>query len=92
MATFIEERKKQRRLLYILFTSLIITAIVLWWGFWRKPAPVIEQVKTGNLEFLKPVEIDMTLLENPILRALEPFEGLSPFEGGRGRENPFIPY
>ncbi len=89
MATFIEEGKRQRRLIYILLTTLIITAITLWWGFLRQPVQVSEE---EVLEFLKPVEIDETLLESPVLKGLEQFQDILPFDTGLGRENPFIPY
>jgi hypothetical protein len=95
MATFIEEQKRQKRLFYLLIIVLVLIGLVLWFGFLRKPRANIEEVAKRVLgpevEFKK-VEIDLTLLENPLLKEFQLFEKISPLEEKIGRENPFIPY
>lgn len=91
VVTFIEEKKKQKRLIYLLLAVLIITGFILWQGFFKKPPSVIEEPSAAALNFEK-AEIDFTLLENPILKELQPFERIEPFEEKVGRENPFLPY
>ena len=65
------------------------TVFVLWYGFFRKPP---SPRGTVSPTAVKVVEIDFAVLENPILEQLKPFEGVTPFDGEAGRENPFIPY
>jgi hypothetical protein len=92
MATFIEERKKQKKLLYILLAVLVITTFILWYGFFRQPEQITEIVKDSAFKFRRTVEINFSLLENPLLTELKQFEGIKPLEQGIGRENPLIPY
>ncbi|TSC75966.1 MAG: hypothetical protein G01um101430_136 [Parcubacteria group bacterium Gr01-1014_30] len=91
MATFIEEKKKQRRLVYILIALTTITAFVLWYGFIRRPLSQPLEIAVFPA-LLGVAQIDFSVLENPILQQLRPFEEVTPFDGVLGRENPFIPY
>ena len=79
--------KKQRNLLFILFTIVFIWLI--WFGkdFFIKilPPPPPSQ------SFQK-IEINFEVLKNPLLKNLVSFEEIPPFEGVVGRENPFLPY
>jgi hypothetical protein len=91
MVTFIEERKKQKRLIYIFIIILLITFLVLWQGFLKKtkikPQEVGTPVSTGGK-----IKINFGTLENPILKEFQDFKMIPPFEGEKGRENPFLPY
>lgn len=89
MVTFIEEKKKQKRLIYIMAVALLITFFVLWQGFLRQSG-VIPKEGVMPVE-LKKVEIDFAILESPVLKGLSDFEPISQFEEKIGRENPFLP-
>lgn len=90
MVDFIQEKKKQKRLVYIMTAVLLITFLVIWFGFLRKPEVSAPKPSSAGLEFEK-VEIDFSLLESPVLRELKDFEAIPQFEGDLGRENPFLP-
>jgi len=89
--TFVEERKKQKKLLLVFGFVVAITVVVLVQGLVKRipPSPI-----TGReiIPTFKKIEIDFTILENNNLKDLEPFEEIKPFEGKIGRENPFLPY
>ena len=89
--TYIEQGKKQKKLIYVLIIVLLITGFVLWQGVLKKPLSKIREIKGPAAEFKK-IEIDFKVLENPILKELQPFEGILPFGEKIGRENPFLPY
>jgi len=88
--TLLEERKKLKSLVPVLAVVLLITAIVIWQGFFTKPSSTV--APETPLKPLREVDINFQVLENSILEELQPFEKTSPFEGGVGRENPFTPY
>lgn len=82
--------KKQKRNLILILTVLVGAFIViLWTGFFRKedlgPGPEQALIK-------KVITINFETLQNPFLKTLLPFEGISQFGEQKGRENPFIPY
>lgn len=84
---FLETRKKQKYLSWVLLIIILIGA--LWFGknYLVKPLPPpLPSPKE------KKVEINLEILNSPILQELQPFEEISPFEGETGRENPFLPY
>ena len=91
MVDFIEEKKKQKRLVYLVIAVLLTTFLVIWFGFFRKLEVGLPKPPSAALEFEK-VEIDFSLLENPALRELESFEAIPQFEGDLGRKNPFVPF
>lgn len=80
----------QKYLPYILIGMLLITAIVVWQGFFKKEKPILPEI----IFIPQKIEIDFECLEDPILRELQPFEKIKPFEEGTeiGRKNPFLPY
>lgn len=88
---FAEERKKQKKLTYVLIAIALIILIVLGYGFLGKPrsGEVGGVLPSGS--FIKP-EINFEVLESPALKLLQPFNGILPFEGEIGRINPFLPY
>ena len=89
--TFVEERKKQKKLLIIFGFLIAITVVVLAQGLLKR-IPFSPMTDGEISPTFKKIEIDFTLLENNNLKDLEPFEEIKPFEGKIGRENPFLPY
>ena len=86
---FIQQRKKQKYLIVIVMAMFVITAVLLWSGYFRKPEPVLEEALVGSI---KEIKIDFDVLENPFLQESQVFEKIPSFEGEIGRENPFLPY
>jgi hypothetical protein len=95
--TFLEKRKIQRRYIIIFGIVLLVTILVIWRGFFVEKKPVF----LGEVTKTKKVELDFKILENPILKELQPFEEIEPFREviveeeiieKIGRENPFVPY
>jgi len=88
---FLEQKKRQKYLIPIILVIIIATVIILWFGYFKKePSPFSPKVPTGPV--LREIEIDFSVLENPFLTKLQPFIEISPFEGKKGRINPFEPY
>jgi len=87
---FIQQRKKQKYLTIIVAAVFIITAVILWFGYFRKAEPVSEIIP--SLSSIKEIKIDFDVLENPFLQESQIFEKILPFEGEIGRKNPFSPY
>lgn len=87
--TFLEKRKRLRYLFPILAIIVLITAIVIWRGFFVKEKPVLPPIEKAPA---KKIEINFETLKNPLLQELQTFEEIPPFEEEVGRENPFIPY
>ncbi|KPJ55209.1 hypothetical protein AMJ47_01725 [Parcubacteria bacterium DG_72] len=85
---FIEKKKKQQYLLYIVLGILAVTFVILWFGYFQKPvqAPAPEEVVISR----ENIVIDYSILENPILKVLLPFEETPLYEGELGKENPFL--
>jgi hypothetical protein len=91
--TFLQEKKKQKYLIYIFILIIVATFLILWLGFFRKPQITPEIVApTGVSESWQKIEIDFKILENPLFQSLKDFEKIPPLEGAVGRENPFIPF
>ncbi len=88
---FAEEKKRQKRLLAVFVILLLATAGILVWWFVRKNSP-IDIASQALLPSYRRVDIDLKILESQTLKDLEVFEGIKPFEGEVGRENPFLPY
>ncbi len=86
---FIQQRKKQKYLTLIVIVSFIIIAVILWFGYFRKPEFVREEAPISSI---KEIKIDFDVLENPFLQESQLFEDIPAFEGEIGRENPFLLY
>ncbi len=91
MVTFIEERKKQKRLILVFVGTLLITILILWWGYFRKEKVTFPK---GEGEAIPPtkIEINFEIMEKLRNLKLSPFEEIKTFEGETGRKNPFLPY
>ena len=87
--TFLEQKKKQQKLLPILILAIIITSFVIWSGFLREEEEVIlEEIIP---EMFQRINIDFQFLQDFVSEDFEPFEETPVFEEQIGRENPFIP-
>ncbi|HDZ54774.1 MAG TPA: hypothetical protein ENI19_00455 [Candidatus Nealsonbacteria bacterium] len=84
---FFQQRKRQKYLNWIFIIAVLIGA--LWFGQNYLFKPLSSPPLTPKE---KKVEINLEILEKPILQELQPFEEIPPFEGDIGRENPFLPY
>lgn len=87
---FIRQRKKQKYLTLIVIVLCIIIAVVLWFGYFKKPEPLLETIPL-SIE-AKQIKIDFNVLESQFLQKSQIFEKISSFEGEIGRDNPFLPY
>jgi hypothetical protein len=92
MATIYGKIKKEKTLTILFFLILGITFLILYFGYFEKEKP-IQPSFPKEVSFRKEkVEIDFTILENPILNELLPTEKIeSPKPENLGRENPFLP-
>lgn len=81
----LEFLKKRFWLPVILFVLIFLVLFFVWQGFFKKKEAPRPQVSSK-------IEIDFSLLKNPLIEALEPFEPIKALEEGIGRENPFLPY
>lgn len=89
VVTFFQKRKTQRNLILVFIAVLLITTSVLWFGVFRREKPSASEEAPRPF---KKVEIDYGVLKNPILKELQIFEKIPPFEEKAGRINPFLPY
>ena len=87
---FIQKKKKQKYLILIFGAVLLITAVVLWYGFFRgekiKLVPLVVTVAPRE------IRINFEFLESSVLKELQPFEEIPFFDKETGRKNPFLPY
>jgi len=86
--TFLEKRKRLKSLIPVLVIVILISAFIIWRGFFVKEKSFIPEV----IKPVKKIEIDFQTLKSPELEELQPFEKIPSFEEEIGRENPFIPY
>lgn len=92
MPTLVEKQERQKRLIYIVICAILIGAVVLYIGFFRKTKgeeaskPVIRKSKV-----LESTGLDTSTLRDPKLIELRPYIRLLP-DIQAGRTNPFSPY
>ena len=86
---FIRERKKQKYLTIIVIVTVIITAVILWFGYFREEKLIAPPVSATPFREIK---IDFNVLDSPFLQESQVFGRIPSFEGGIGRKNPFLPY
>ena len=87
--TFIREKKKQKYFIISFGAIIVIAFIVLWFGYFKKekaPPPVLIAPSYREMK------IDFEVLKSPLLKEFQPFEEITPFEGEKGRKNPFLSY
>lgn len=88
--TLVQRKKIQQSLILVLVAVLLITSVVIWFGFFSKSEvePMFEPVSPA----LQQVEIDFGVLELPLLKNLDnPQEDVEEPEAP-GRRNPFLPF
>ncbi|MFH1036846.1 MAG: hypothetical protein V1756_02185 [Patescibacteria group bacterium] len=81
---FLKKDNKQLYLIFVLIAVLLITFFVYRQKNFVPGIPISFEAKK--------IEINFQLLENPMLKELQPFEEIKAFEGTVGRENPFLSY
>lgn len=88
--SLLEQKNKNKLLMPILAGIVLITLIIIFGGFLKKPkiSSPAEEIKI----FSPKININWEILKNPILDKLEPFEIIPPLPGSHGRKNPFLPY
>ena len=102
----LEQKKRQKTLLIIALGLLLITALVLYFGLWKKESIIPEKILggesidsgmikgTGSIleQSLRKTELDFSFFTETILSFLK-IHGEIPVErGATGRVNPFVPY
>jgi len=87
---FVQEKKKQKYLIIVFGIIVLVTVIVLWFGYFRKEKSIF--VFAPVSPYYTEIKIDFAALGNAFLKELQPFEKTVPFEGVKGRSNPFLPY
>jgi hypothetical protein len=97
---FQKKEKIQKNLILVFIVVVLITAFVIWLGFFKKEKelPLVELPVLPKKE----IKINFDILKSPALEKLQPFSEIEPFketlspegkiEEKLGRENPFIPY
>jgi hypothetical protein len=103
---FAQKQKNQKTLIIVFVVTLLITAIVIWQGFFKKEKTTGEYSFGGNVVLpQEEIKIDFNVLKNPLLKELQSFSEIEPLEestttikgkiemtGKKGRENPFLPH
>ena len=85
--TFQEQIKKQRNLIFVFVGLVLFTAVIIWWGRFRKE----EVPETPITKRFPKIEIDFETLGHPLLTEFQLIDKIPRLEEGKGRENPFIP-
>lgn len=88
--SFIQQKKRQKKMLLIVGLIAVITLLVLWFGYFREPKEPVPEVSV--VAPVREIKINFEVLKNPFLKESQIFEQIPPFEGEIGRENPFLPY
>ena len=88
--TFTQQKKRNQILVLFFFGVLLITSIVLWQGFFKKGAVVLEPLPAALAQ--KKIEIRFDVLKGKELEELQVKPASSPLLEKIGRENPFVPF
>lgn len=88
--TFLEQKKKQQKLVLLLAGLIALAALIFLWSFLSKPKP---QAETLFPDFSsQKLQINWDILTNEAIEGLQAFEEISPSQEEAGRANPFISY
>lgn len=99
--TPLEKRKRQKILLFVALGIVLVAVLVLYFGFWKKPAPSettsLTPAPSGGVsavseERLKQINLDFEFLNEKILSFLKIHGDIPVEKGETGRDNPFNPY
>ena len=99
---FTQQKKNQRILIFVFAATLLITAIVVWQGFFNKE----EELSGENVVLSQEeIKIDFNVLKSPLLKELQSISEIEPLKEStttvkgkiettskKGRTNPFLPY
>lgn len=91
MPAFSEKKERQKRLLYITISAILIGGVVLYFGFFRPPGTKIPEEPTRRSRVLESTGLDTSILKDTRLTGLRPYAHLT-HEIQTGRSNPFSPY
>ncbi|OIO48051.1 MAG: hypothetical protein COS76_02380 [Candidatus Portnoybacteria bacterium CG06_land_8_20_14_3_00_39_12] len=95
MAFTTPEQKKLKIFTIIFVIMLVITLVIVYFGFWRKPSsptPTVSLPVTNDVSGLNNPKIDWQFLDSQTFKELK-FFGENPVTpGDQGRQNPFIPF
>ncbi len=72
---FIKERKKQKYLIMGFGVVLLVTAVVLWFGYFNKEKP--DKLPPVGVVLIREIKINFEVLENPLLIEFQPFGKIS---------------
>jgi len=72
---FIKERKKQKYLIIGFGVVLLVTAVILWFGYFKKEGPA-PSLPAGVVP-IKEIKINFEVLKDPLLIEFQPFEKIS---------------
>ncbi len=86
---FLQAQKKQRYLMLILTLVVCAIILVIWLGFFRKPAPVIP---ASAPKAQSKIEINWDVLKDAKFEKLQSFPQVPDLKDKAGRKNPFTPY
>ena len=88
LVTPFQGNKKQRYLLLLLGIAILGMVFTLWYRSLSK------EPSSSHILPQKPpeIKINFNMLKSDILKELETFKKIVPFEDEAGRGNPFIPY
>lgn len=87
---FLQAQKRQRYLILILTLIICAGLLVVWLGFFKGSAPVV-QVAAPKATQPK-IEINWDALKDAQLETLQSFQPVPDFKDKTGRENPFTSY
>jgi hypothetical protein len=90
---FLQQKKAQRNLMLVFVGIIIITAVIVWWGVFRKEKELPKE--KAIYPYQKEVKIDFDVLKSSALKELQPFSEIKQIlevEGEIGRDNPFLSF
>lgn len=95
------QQQKQRKIIYLVVLTVILLGLIVYFGFFRESAPIIEtptgvsteaDSKISRLfESLKNISLDISLFKDKKFQGLNIFGEFPINQGTKGRENPFDP-
>lgn len=88
---FIKQKERQRYLVFAFFIVLVITAVVIYIGYFKQDTVTSIMPTTISIP-PREIKIDFGLLDSSFLKDLELFNNIPQFAGTSGRLNPFLPY
>ncbi len=97
MNGYLDQQKKQKYMIAIFSVILVITLVILWFGFLKNKISFsifktnLPSNQAGELGSMKDIKINFDFLNTKAFQDLLPFKDVSPFEGKAGRDEPFKP-